>query len=269
MSFVKILLGHVKGDPGPQGKEGPVGPQGPAGTPGESGGTDLSTADIFLAAHPVGSYFISSENTNPQTTYGGTWERIKDKFIYALGDSGSPGDTGGAATVSLTTSNMPSHSHTVQSHSHNFGSHTHSLPAHTHGLGSHTHQFSHRHNMQGIYVTGKENAYNYGLMMNGDGFSKRVFVDNTQSRDQDATNSFGYTLHTGFPIDVVGTVGSMSNPVTGAATGSTSSGGSGTSGAASGSSGLAGGGSTGTAGSGTAHNNMPPYITAYVWRRIA
>ena len=262
-NFVKILLGHVKGDPGPQGKEGPVGPQGPAGTPGESGGSDLSTADIFLAAHPVGSYFISSTNTDPGTTYGGSWTRIKDRFIYALGDSGSPGDTGGEANVTLTLNNLPSHTHTMGSHSHDFGSHTHSVPAHTHGLGSHTHPNSHTHDIMGMTACKNENPNNYGLMYGGDGFDNRVIVDMPQSTVW-GRDSNGNALRT----SINGGVGSM-NTKTGAATGSTSSGGSGTTGSASGSSGLAGGGNTGSAGNGSSHNNMPPYIKAYVWRRTA
>lgn len=52
----------------------------------------------LLNAHPVGSYYWSSENTNPSRLFGGTWERVKDRFVYALGDSGSAGDTGGSTT---------------------------------------------------------------------------------------------------------------------------------------------------------------------------
>lgn len=265
MSFIKILLGHVKGDPGPQGKEGPVGPQGPAGTPGESGGSDLSTADIFLAAHPVGSYFISANNTDPGTTYGGSWTRVKDRFIYALGDSGSPGETGGEANVTLSLNNIPSHTHTMQSHSHSFGSHSHSIPAHTHGLGSHTHGMDHFHQQKGFRACGLENPYNYGLTSKGDGFQNRVMIDGGGTVNLTATDSHSRALTTGPSM----TSSSSNKLYTDSSSGTTSSGGSGTSGSASGSSGLAGGGNTGSAGNGYSHNNMPPYIKAYVWRRVA
>ena len=43
--------------------------------------------------------------------FGGTWEQIKDTFILAAGDSYSAGSSGGSATKTLTTSNMPSHTH--------------------------------------------------------------------------------------------------------------------------------------------------------------
>lgn len=66
-----------------------------------------------LAAHPIGSLYWSSQSTDPGTLFGGTWTRIKDKFILAAGDTYTNGATGGTATVTLTTNNMPSHSHTI------------------------------------------------------------------------------------------------------------------------------------------------------------
>ena len=53
-----------KGDTGAQGPKGDTGPQGPAAT----------TSQCFLAAHPVGSIFEWNKNSNPGTTYGGTWQ---------------------------------------------------------------------------------------------------------------------------------------------------------------------------------------------------
>ena len=58
-------------------------------------------ASAKLAAHPIGSYYWSSDSTSPETLFGGTWTRIKDKFILALGDSGSAGDTGGNSNHDL------------------------------------------------------------------------------------------------------------------------------------------------------------------------
>lgn len=103
-----------------------------------------------LAAHPVGSLYWSKNSTDPATLFGGTWIRVKDKFILAAGDTYSQGATGGAATVTLDTSQIPSHTHTftgssVTSGTNNRG-HTHSVTAagtvanHNHGLNSHTHK---------------------------------------------------------------------------------------------------------------------------------
>lgn len=74
-------------------------------------------SEILLACYPVGSYYWSSESTDPSTLFGGTWERVKDKFVYALGDTGSAGDTGGSETHTLTEAELPSLSGSINMHS--------------------------------------------------------------------------------------------------------------------------------------------------------
>lgn len=66
---------------------------------------------INLRSYPVGSIYMSTSSTSPASFIGGTWEQIKDKFLLAAGDTYSAGAAGGAATVKLTTANLPSHSH--------------------------------------------------------------------------------------------------------------------------------------------------------------
>lgn len=61
-----------------------------------------AVADAKLAAHPVGSYYWSSESTDPSTLFGGTWEQVKDRFVLAAGDSYAVGATGGTASSSHT-----------------------------------------------------------------------------------------------------------------------------------------------------------------------
>lgn len=56
------------------------------------------TKNTLLAAYPVGSLYMSAEATSPASLFGGTWERIKDKFILAAGDTYAAGSTGGEAT---------------------------------------------------------------------------------------------------------------------------------------------------------------------------
>lgn len=87
-------------------------------TPSASDNTQLLTvlnmikAEAALAAHPVGSLYWTSSTENPATTFGGgTWTQIKDRFILAAGDTYANGNTGGAATVTLTTDQIPSHNH--------------------------------------------------------------------------------------------------------------------------------------------------------------
>ena len=57
--------------------------------------------------HPVGSFFASTENVDPATLYGGTWERIKGAFIWGIDDGEAAGCTGGEKTHTLTESELP------------------------------------------------------------------------------------------------------------------------------------------------------------------
>ena len=62
--------------------------------------------------YPVGSLYWSSKSTNPSSLFGGTWVQIKDRFVLACGDTyKTVGATGGASSVTLSVSNMPSHTH--------------------------------------------------------------------------------------------------------------------------------------------------------------
>ena len=62
---------------------------------------------------PIGFIYTSNVSTSPAEIYGGTWEKIKDRFLLASGDSFSAGVTGGEATHKLTSSEMPSHTHDI------------------------------------------------------------------------------------------------------------------------------------------------------------
>ena len=72
--------------------------------------------------YPVGSIYMSINETNPSELFGGTWEQIKDKFLLATGDTYANGSTGGEATHTLTENEMPSHTHTQNAHRHTIGS---------------------------------------------------------------------------------------------------------------------------------------------------
>lgn len=53
--------------------------------------------EVFLAVHPVGSIFLSTDGTEPAELYGGTWEQIKDVFLLGASDTYPAGSTGGSA----------------------------------------------------------------------------------------------------------------------------------------------------------------------------
>ena len=61
--------------------------------------------------YPVGRIYFSTVNVSPASFMGGSWTRIQDRFLLCAGTSYAAGSTGGAANVTLTTDQMPSHSH--------------------------------------------------------------------------------------------------------------------------------------------------------------
>lgn len=141
--------------------------------------------------YPIGSIYISVNNTNPSALFGGEWEQINDRFLLAAGSTYAAGTTGGEATHQLTTSEMPSHNHAAS---------TESAGAHTHTIGCDTDA------AKGTYCSSVHGASTGAESFKG------------------ATNSAGAHTHT----VTVGAVGGNA-----------------------------------------AHNNMPPYLAVYVWKRVA
>lgn len=83
-------------------------------TPPEGGAVIESLLNlIFDRAHPVGSYYWSSDSTNPSQLFGGTWEQVTDTFILAAGTTYPAGSSGGEATHTLTSAEMPAHRHAL------------------------------------------------------------------------------------------------------------------------------------------------------------
>ena len=66
---------------------------------------------ILSKIYPIGSIYISTNNASPASLLGGTWEKIRDKFLLSESDTISAGSTGGEATHTLTVDEMPSHTH--------------------------------------------------------------------------------------------------------------------------------------------------------------
>ena len=70
---------------------------------------------------PVGSILITATNENPSVKLGGTWVAYaQGRMIVGMGNNGLPngnytvaGGTGGNMTSTLTTANLPSHTHDV------------------------------------------------------------------------------------------------------------------------------------------------------------
>lgn len=67
-----------------------------------------------LDVYPVGAIYISTKSTSPASLFGGSWTQLQNRFLLGAGSSYTAGATGGAATVTLTTSQIPSHNHEFQ-----------------------------------------------------------------------------------------------------------------------------------------------------------
>lgn len=86
---------------------------------------DIGAATL-LAVYPVGSIYLSINNTNPGTLFGGTWELFSPGRVLMGATSGSTaGATGGSETATIA-----AHSHTTQSHALTIAE----LPGHQHEL---------------------------------------------------------------------------------------------------------------------------------------
>ena len=59
--------------------------------------------------YPVGSIYMSVNETDPEVLFGGTWQKIRNRFLLCSSSSYPAGSTGGEATHTLTASEMPSH----------------------------------------------------------------------------------------------------------------------------------------------------------------
>jgi microcystin-dependent protein len=69
-----------------------------------------------IASIPSGWFLCDGANGTPD---------LRNRFIVGAGSTYTPGDTGGADTVTLTTAQIPSHTHTFSGTTNTTGAHTH------------------------------------------------------------------------------------------------------------------------------------------------
>ena len=80
----------------------------------EGWGLTIGGKSYLEQVYPVGAVYLSTVDTDPAALFGfGVWERVKDRFLLAAGDSYAPGSTGGAAQITQTVEQMPLHGHQV------------------------------------------------------------------------------------------------------------------------------------------------------------
>ena len=201
--------------------------------------------------YPVGSLYWSSKSTNPASLFGGTWVQIKDRFILARGDTyKTVGATGGASSVTLSVSNMPSHSHSF-------------TPSGTISMDAHSHSFTPSgtvsSSFKGENQTGSvrmDNGVNGGSPL---GTASGVFFTSGESPinlDSGSWNKRASTLN--FSMTPSGTVSSSFTGTSKNTTPTTSTG-----------SFTGSAGTTSSNGSGTSFSILPPYVVKYCWERTA
>lgn len=110
----------------------------------------MSSFDLLNTIYPIGSIYLSTNNTNPGTFIGGTWERLKHVFLLGAGDStDTAGSTGGSRDAIVV-------------------SHTHSMPS----------SGSHGHGLRYYSYNGSQGQNNITLNFNGYGGSLSQDINN-------------------------------------------------------------------------------------------
>lgn len=78
---------------------------------------------MMLLAHPVGSFYTSTDPTSPEVLFGGKWTQVKDRMIVGAGGDFGVLTTGGERSHTLTQAEMPAHTHSGSTNEQ--GNHTH------------------------------------------------------------------------------------------------------------------------------------------------
>lgn len=69
----------------------------------------MSFVNLLDIIYPIGSMYMSFNDTSPASIVGGSWDKIVDKCLRASDDT----SVGGSDIHTLTTAQMPAHSHTI------------------------------------------------------------------------------------------------------------------------------------------------------------
>lgn len=217
-----------------------------AGAPADAAATRALIKEMLAAQREEDykrvRYWASNDPTSPASFIGGTWERVEGEFIMGASSAYPVGTTGGSATHTQTTAEMPSHSHSGSTGS--AGSHSHS--ASTDSAGWHSHSGttdwagSHTHDAT-INSNGSSTGGNSGLvsssMAYGDSYHKATITtksagSHTHSFSTNGTGSHSHSVS-------IGDAGAHTHTV-----------------------------SIGSTGSGQAMSVLNPYYALYIWVRV-
>jgi microcystin-dependent protein len=213
------------------GTPGPKGDKGDPGDPGEPGepGEPGPAGDVS-ACWPVNSIFMSAVSTNPNTLLGfGTWAAFGTGRMPVGFDSGDADFDAAEKTGGAKAVTLTEAQ--IPPHTHVQNPHNHTQDAHTHVQNSHTHlQDAHAHTLP-VGATDDTAAP----------FDRADAGTNTGGAN--ASTSVGSTTATNQSSTAVNQNSTATNQAATAV--------------------------NQNAGGGQAHNNMPPYITVFMWKRAA
>lgn len=146
-----------------------------------------------IASIPAGWALCNGSNGTPD---------LRDRFVVGAGSAYAVGSTGGANSVTLTTNNLPSHTHSISGsgttsgqsvgHTHTFSATTNTTGAHTHSLG--TYPAMTQAEPAGVFFTGT-NIYNYGLIYDTQsaGNHSHSVSGTTSGTSSDHTHTFSFS----------------------------------------------------------------------------
>lgn len=143
-----------------------------------SNSINITASDILDIIYPIGSIYLSINDVNPSTIFGGSWEKIKDKFLLCSGDTYVNGNTGGSPY-------LQSHSHSIPS-----------LSGSTDYNGTHSHVTSRRTSTYGAGVQTYWRAITAPDSANGD-YNQISYTENSGNHNHSVTTNANNTGNTG------------------------------------------------------------------------
>jgi microcystin-dependent protein len=198
-------------------------------------------SSIYDVVYPVGCIYESTVGTDPSTLFPGTnWSSFgQGKMLVGLqstdSDFNQVEEEGGSKTVTLTTDQMPQHNHPLNLNVSEAGGHTHDNDFAISDAGTHKHGSNLR----------LEGAWNGNVLIDNSlfyntGVAGREIDELSDTNSGDSTYTMEAGSHSHSITGDITEVGAHTHGFTG---------------------------SIDNTGGGSAHDNMPPYVVVYRWKR--
>ena len=201
--------------------------------------TEVSNLNHIDKLYPIGSIYITVTDENPSNKIGGTWERYSaGKKLIGVGNNGTTtynyNNSGGSKTKTLSLDNLPAHNHSLTPEG-TINNIFQGISVNTNSNGAHNHTLK--------FNNASNEAKGYGLMPTTPSGNKPLFW-NRVVVISDTINGLN-TYSSGDHTHTLTPEGTVDSKFTGEKT------------------------TTSSTGNNTTFNIMNPYITVYMWKRIA